>query len=138
IARDRKRTRRIVTGLSRNFDVPDLMYELTADGAMVALGSPDAVSMPEVQAAVLGALSTEYQTTKELYERLPESGRPSMEQFRRALKTLALPRVDADGVTMPQVERDPPIEVREVKGVTLKWRATAVNLTSNYIRPVVG
>jgi hypothetical protein len=105
------RHRRCIQVRSRIVDVPDLMYELTDLGELVALGDPGAVALDAVKDRLEQTLTSEWASTRELHEGLPEP-RPSLEQVRLALSQMA-----ADG----RVVRDPPI-AQEAKGKTVRWR----------------
>jgi len=88
-----------------------LLYDLN-DNKMVALGSPDAVSLAEVMERCMGVLTTGWVKTKQIHESLDEP-KPSLDQLIKALETLT-----KQGIS----ERNPPIAEGKRQGVTFYWR----------------
>jgi hypothetical protein len=134
ITRDsgKPQSRRVISGLARNYQIDDLLYERQADGTMVALGSPKAVTVPEVRERCLDYLRTQppgaWATLKEIREGMSEP--PSSDQVREALYQLALPDTDDEGISLPKVETDPPIygpdgRRQKIAGKTLRFRLVA-------------
>ncbi|MCJ7510999.1 MAG: AAA family ATPase [Dehalococcoidia bacterium] len=120
LRRDRQaERRRQVRGWGRIIPVPELVYEMAQDGSFLALGDPGAVALQAVKERAAGVLLEEWATTKEIGERLEEP-KPSLEQLRQALESLA-----REG----RAERKPSITEGRRQGVTYKWRVG--NLTSN-------
>jgi hypothetical protein len=123
VVRDKSKphSRRVIKGLARNFDVPDLLYERLRDGSMAAIGKPAEVTIPEIKAKIPSLLTRDWMKTKDVVNAFPEP-RPGEDYIRRALMELALGQVGDGDVTLPLVERDPSVDVTDVKGKTVKWR----------------
>jgi hypothetical protein len=68
-------------------EVPELVYEKTQDGQLVALGDPDRLALEEVKERVAAVLGEEWATFKELASLLADP-RPSDRQVREALADL--------------------------------------------------
>ena len=120
LRRDSQATRRRqVRGWGRIIPVPELVYEMAEDGSFLALGEPGAVALEAVKRRAAELLAEELVTTKGIHEQLEEP-KPSLEQLRQALESLA-----QEG----RAERNPPITEGKRQGVTYKWRVG--NLTSN-------
>ena len=100
-------------------EVPELMYELSDDDGLVALGDPGEVALKAVTEKALLVFTDEWMKTRDAYQRLAQP-RPSQEQFRQALNSLA-----EEG----KLERDPPITEDSQQGKTKFWRLR--NLTFN-------
>lgn len=108
-------------GWGRVIEVPKLVYELRENGTMVALGSPQEVSLDRVKDRVSDVLTADMAKTKDIWRGLSEP-RPSQDQVLRALEALA-----DDG----KVECDPPMSEGKRRGVTYRWRWASTNLTSD-------
>jgi predicted ATP-dependent serine protease len=104
--------RRLIRPYARLIAPPELVYELREDGQFVALGDPGALRLEEVSQRVRGVLIAEWQKTREIHEALGEP-RPSLEQVRQALVTLA-----REG----KIDRDPPIADGDAQGKAHRWR----------------
>jgi hypothetical protein len=113
-------SRRLLIGFGRVFLTPDLMYELTSDNAIIALGSPSLVKLHEVKARLVSALEDDWKKTSALIEAIGDP-KPSNDQATKALEELA---------NEGRAERDPPISRGKRQGTTYKWRRTE-NLTSD-------
>src|SRR5262249_40893208 len=61
-------SRRVLSGLGRVFITTDLIYELTADNSIVALGCPSLVRLKEVKTRLMSALEDEWKKTSLLVE----------------------------------------------------------------------
>jgi hypothetical protein len=79
--------RRVVRGYSRVAEVPELVYEKTHSGQLVALGDPDRLALEEVKERVAAVLGEEWASFKELASLLADP-RPSDRQVREALADL--------------------------------------------------
>jgi hypothetical protein len=79
--------RRVVRGYSRVAEVPELVYEKTPDGQLVALGDPGRLALEEVKGRVAAVLGEEWATLKDLASLLSDP-RPSDRQVREALAAL--------------------------------------------------
>jgi hypothetical protein len=79
--------RRVVRGYSRVAEVPELVYEKTPDGQLVALGDPGRLALEEVKERVAAVLGEEWATFKELASLLTDP-RPSDRQVRAVLADL--------------------------------------------------
>jgi hypothetical protein len=112
-------TRRKIRAYARLIQPGELLYEMSDDKQLRALGDPAAVTLGEVERRVQEVLGADWLKTKDVHEALAEP-QPSVEQVRRALTGLA-----RQGV----VERDPPMTVERTSGKTIRWRLA--NLTSN-------
>lgn len=112
---DQSQRRRRITVHSRIAEAPDLLYELTDEGNLVALGDPGQVASEAVQSRVLELLTNEWQKTREVYEALGEP-RPSLEQVRQALTALA---------QAGTVERDPAV-TESAERRTVRWRLAQI------------
>lgn len=110
---DSAHNRRLVKARCRLIQPPELMYERRDDGAMHALGTPDAIGLQEVRRRVLDALDTDdWLKTAEVRVRLEEP-LPSLPNIRDALAAEA-----REGT----IERDPPLSAGSATGKTVRWR----------------
>ncbi|MEX0650185.1 MAG: bifunctional DNA primase/polymerase [Candidatus Andersenbacteria bacterium] len=115
------KNQRILKGWGRIFEIPELLYERTEEGNLIALGAPQEVSLNSVKKRACEALyHDEWQSVKEILNRLGDP-KPSDEQLRVALKELAL---------AGEVLRDPDISVGKKQGKGQKWKLPA-DPTSN-------
>lgn len=105
------RRRRVLAGLSRFSDIPDLLLELQEGDRLVCLGDPEQVALEQVKERALACLTEEWRTLADIMA-LMEPPKPSDETVRQALNALV-----ADGI----VERDPPPD-RPVRGKAHRWR----------------
>ncbi len=112
--------RRQLRGWGRVIEIPRLLYELSDDGSMIALGSPAQVVLDEVKNRALDVLSDELMKRKSIKEAMGDP-KPSDDQLLKALNSLA-----ADG----KADRDPPLSAGQRPGTSYKWRL-AINLTSD-------
>lgn len=85
---DSESPRREIHGWGRLHLIEPLSYQLTSDGTLEALGSPQSVRKEAVKAQVLDTIGEDKTTVKELWDSMGE-GRPSKEQVRRACVELA-------------------------------------------------
>jgi hypothetical protein len=106
------RRRRRIEVHSRITEAPDLLYELTDSGDLVALGDPAQVSLDAVKDRLTNILTDEWKKTSDLQGALGEP-QPSLEQIRQALT--AMTQDDA-------AQRDPPIG-ESAQGRTVRWRS---------------
>ena len=121
IQRDRQvARRRIVKGLGRIIEIPDVVYELQDDGSMKCLGDPKELELEEVKVRLLepDILDEEFRKTDEVLGKVSDP-KPSKDQVTKALTDLSKAKL---------VERDPPIEEGPRQGVTYRWRC---NFTSD-------
>lgn len=101
--------RRTVFVSSRIVEPPNLLYEMTPEGELMALGSPNDVSLAETKRRVLTVMDGDLKALSAICNALPEP-QPSSSQVRKALGELA-----SEGV----IERDPREDRR---GTTYRWR----------------
>jgi len=111
IALDEQDSRRQLRAVGRLLPSCKLLYELRGSD-LVLLGSPDAVELEATRGRVLEELTGEWMTTAQVHEALGDP-RPSLEQMRRALNSLA-----AGG----KVKRHPPWSEGQKQGATYRWR----------------
>jgi hypothetical protein len=112
--------RRKITVRSRIAQPGDLLYERRADGALVALGSPDLVARAAVAARVyafLAAAPAVWHRTSEVCDGL-DAPRPS-----RRLVSELLDALHRAG----RIERDP---AEDRRGTTYRWRVSAGSASS--------
>ena len=64
--------RRIIRGWGRVVEVPTIVYEMSDDGLMRALGDPRDLALAEVKDRLIGALSDEWASTKDVREALDD------------------------------------------------------------------
>ena len=112
LRRDTCPTRRILRAFARLIQPEEMIYERTAEGRLVALGSPSGVTFAEVKRRVFLALDGSWAKSAAVRDRMDEP-RPGAELVRRALLAAA-----KEG----RVEREPPIDIQEVAGKTVRWR----------------
>lgn len=112
IRRENQPNRRLIRAYARLIQPPDLLYERTGDGRLVAMGEPKVVCQAEVQQRALEVLDGEWAKTAEVAERLDDP-KPSAEQLRKALLAEA---------KAGRIERDPPLTATKSAGKTLRWR----------------
>lgn len=104
--------RRKLKGYGRIIEVPELIYELQGK-ELVALGSPEDLSLEELKGGFQDVLSGDWQKTQELITAI-EDPRPSTPHALKALEVLV-----RDGVG----ERNPPIGTGSKKGGKgYQWR----------------
>jgi hypothetical protein len=89
---------------------------------LVALGSPDQLSLPQVKDRIVSILGEQFVTTKQVREALSDP-KPSEDQILKGLEALA-----SEG----KAERNPPISKGKQQGVRYEWRRTP-NLSSDQI-----
>jgi len=111
--------RRKLRGWGRVVEVPELLYELQDDNAMIALGSPQAVAINEVKARVEEILTPEFKKTSDIRDSLSDP-KPSLDQLIKALERLC-----GEG----KADRNPPMSEGKRRGKTYQWRV--LNLTSD-------
>jgi DNA repair protein RadA/Sms len=112
VRRDNVPSRRTIKAHARLIQPPDLLYERREDGTLLALGDPAGVGVEEVAKRVVDVLDGQWATTKEVRSRLIEPI-PGLEQVRLALTAEA---------RCGRVEREPPIDIPNVAGKTVRWR----------------
>ena len=107
------KNQRIVKGWGRILEIPELLYERTEEGDLVALGSPGEVGINSVKKRALETLFSDvWQTTTEILKRLGDP-KPSDEQLRAALKDLAF---------AGEILRDPDISAGAKQGARYTWK----------------
>ncbi len=111
IALDEQDSRRQLRAVGRLLPSCKLLYELRGSD-LVLLGSPDAVELDATKERVLKELTGEWMTTAQVHGALGDP-KPSLEQLRRALNSLAFGG---------EVERDPPWSAGQKQGTTYRWR----------------
>lgn len=108
-------SRRVITGLGRVFEVPDLMYEQRPDGRMWGVGDPAAVELGGVRGRILALLVDDPARrwkTVEVVNALMDP-KPGEEQVRLALVDLA---------KTGRITRTPPI-TENAERRTVTWGA---------------
>ena len=103
---------RVLKGVARVIEVPDLVYERDDAGEFVSLGAPQVVAFEELKGAALEALTEDWRPTKEVLVAMGED-KPSENRLRDALTTL---------VNESRAEREPPLSEKGGRGVTYRWR----------------
>ena len=117
LSRDKQTIRRrIIKGLGRVFEYPDLVYELEDYGTMNLLGDHSLLDFNELKERVRGVLTDEEQSTKQIEDAIG-GPKPSRDSTGRVL---------ADLVKEGGVIRNPPISEGSQPGKKYTWR----NLTS--------
>ena len=104
--------RRRIRAYARLVQPAELLYERSSEGAMRALGTPDALERAELSRRLLCELGLSWQGTDQVLGRLPDP-KPSKEQARLVLMELA-----RSGI----IERDPPITQQSAQGKRVRWR----------------
>ena len=124
------KNRRLIRTYARLIESREAIYEMEQPNLQpiqpsvggcrfVLLGDPKSLRLDEVVNRLLGSMTAEFQTTKELHDGLDDP-RPSLEQVRQALTKLA-----KEG----RIRRQPPVSAGEQKGKTYTWASTTSNGT---------
>jgi hypothetical protein len=128
LLRDRHHPRRrVLKTQPRLIEQRELLYELTAERKLRALGHPSAIELDEVKRRCLEALNEDWQTTKAVAASFGEP-KPDEEQIRRALTALA---------QAGQALRDPDIRAEKIQGKTAKWKSLPRELLTSYEKNVI-
>jgi len=114
---DHDQRRRVLRTYARVIAPPDLVYEMTTDGTLQAIGAPADLAMIGVRQRLQSVYGPTCQKTRTLRDRLGDP-RPSPAQLLRALQLDARARY---------IERDPPLEAGDARGRSHRWRLRSAN-----------